>query len=317
METSIHLPVAQQPAPGDTQYHRAPLLHPRPQQSPHARRHPIRALIFALVMSLVAQVLVFIVAALAAALVGADVDTTVLSDDPNNVTSNIFLLISLASMVPVFFYAARIAGYQSRFLLSVVGRMRWGIVGVAAGVSLAVAVVGQVIAYAAGGGPEPRTPEHQDFILLAAVIVLVPFQAAAEEILARGFLPQVFGLWLKSPWLAYLPGALLWIALHGYNSWGTVAIAYSAIVYAVLVHKTGGLEAVIALHTINNYLAFTQPVFTVVEDPNTIPWEAAVFDMASTTLTVVLVYLSVRKFVSIPTPPRPNLVSPQPQQDLR
>ncbi|WP_426718431.1 CPBP family intramembrane glutamic endopeptidase [Corynebacterium auriscanis] len=321
MNSSNHFPAPHQPAAGEeTPYHRAalfyPRLQPRPQGQAHARRRPIRALVFALILSFVAQILVFIAATLAAALVGTDVDTTVLSEDPNNATSNIVLLLSLASMVPVCFVAARTAGYQSRFLLSIVGRMRWGIVGVAAGISLAVAVVGQVIAYACGEGLEPRTPEHQDVILLGAVIVLVPFQAAAEEIFARGFLPQIFGCWFKSPWVAYLPGALLWICLHGYNSWGTVAIAYSAVLYAVLVHKTGGLEAVIAIHTINNYLAFAQPVFSVVEDPNTIPWEAALFDMAGTTLIVVLVYFCVRRLVFIPTPPRPHPVSPQPQQML-
>lgn len=313
METSIHLPVSHQPAASDAKYHRAPLLHPRPQEKPNARRHPFKALVLALVLGLAAQIIVFIAVAVIAALMGAEVETSVLSDDPHNVTSNTILLLSLAAIVVVPFFAARIAKYQSRFLLSVVGRMRWGIVGVAAAVSLAVTVVGQVIAYATGGGAESRTLENQDFIFLAAVLVLVPFQAAGEEVFARGFLPQIFGHWFKSPWIAYLPGALLWIALHGYNSWGTVTIAYSAILYAILVHKTGGLEAAIAIHTINNYFAFAQQVFIVIEDPDTIPWEAAVFDMVSTTITVVLVYLCVRKFVSISTPPHPNPASPQPQ----
>ena len=79
-------------------------------------------------------------------------------------------------------------------------------------------------------------------------------------------------------------------------------------------HKTGGLEAAIAIHTINNYFAFAQQVFIVIEDPDTIPWEAAVFDMVSTTITVVLVYLCVRKFVSVSTPPHPNPASLNPNE---
>lgn len=302
METSIHLPVSHQPAASDAKYHRAPLLHPRPQEKPNARRRPIRALVLALVLGLAAQIIVFAAAAIIAALMGAEVETTVLSDDPNNVTSNTILLLSLAAIVVVPFFAARIARYQSRFIFSVVGRIRWGIVGVAAAVSLAISGAGQVIAFATGGGAEPRTLESQDFIFLAVVLVLVPFQAAGEEVFARGFLPQIFGHWFKSPWIAYLPGALLWIALHGYNTWGTVTIAYSAILYAILVHKTGGLEAVIAIHTINNYFAFAQQVFIVIEDPETIPWEAAVFDMVSTTITVGVVYLCVRRLASVSTP---------------
>ncbi|WP_426707337.1 hypothetical protein ACEN2D_09805 [Corynebacterium auriscanis] len=101
MNSPNHFPATRQPAAGEeTQYHRAalfhPRLHPRPQDQPHSRRHPIRALVFALILSFVAQILVFIAATLAAALAGADVDTTVLSEDPNNVTSNIVLLLSLA-----------------------------------------------------------------------------------------------------------------------------------------------------------------------------------------------------------------------------
>ncbi|MFD0392473.1 CPBP family intramembrane glutamic endopeptidase [Streptomyces nogalater] len=53
---------------------------------------------------------------------------------------------------------------------------------------------------------------------LAVLLVLVPLQAAAEEYVFRGWLTQTAGAFLRSPWAALVPQAVLFASAHG---WGT------------------------------------------------------------------------------------------------
>ncbi len=96
-----------------------------------------------------------------------------------------------------------------------------------------------------------------DFLVgLAMVCALVPFQAAAEEYVFRGWLTQAVGAWLRSPWLAILPQAPLFAAAHGWGTpWGFADLMVFALVAGVLTARTGGLEAAIGLHVLNNLLA--------------------------------------------------------------
>lgn len=282
------------------QYHRMAVAHPRHPESPTKRLHPIRGIIVGLILAFLVQVIVFGAATLGGGIAGLDVKEVFLSDDPLNPTSKAIFLLSLSAVVPVVFIAARVAGYRSRFLISIAGRIRWDIFAVAAAVSIVVNLFFQTIAFVSDSDIHTRHLGSNELWVILAVLLLVPLQAVAEELFARGFLPQVFGYWLKNPWLAYLPGGTLWIFLHGYNAWGLASIAYSALIYGVLVHKTGGLEASSAIHIVGNYLAFIQPVIIVSTGSNAISWEAFVADMVVTTLAVALSYFFIRRFGLIP-----------------
>jgi membrane protease YdiL (CAAX protease family) len=48
-------------------------------------------------------------------------------------------------------------------------------------------------------------------------LLLVPFQAAAEEYLFRGWLLQAFGAFMRTPWPGILIGAAAFTALHAYT----------------------------------------------------------------------------------------------------
>jgi membrane protease YdiL (CAAX protease family) len=87
-------------------------------------------------------------------------------------------------------------------------------------------------------------------------LVLVPFQAGAEEVFNRGTLQQVLGGWGAPAWLAMLLTTGAFIAMHGTPNLGTIAIAAMGFTYAWLTLETGGLEAAIAGHAINNIVAF-------------------------------------------------------------
>ncbi|MDG4865770.1 CPBP family intramembrane metalloprotease, partial [Streptomyces sp. T-3] len=110
----------------------------------------------------------------------------------------------------------------------------------------------------ANGGGESAWAGLTPFLTgLAMVLLLVPFQAAAEEYAFRGWLVQAVGAWCRSPWIAVLPQALLFAAAHGWGTpWGFADLFVFGVVAAWLTIRTGGLEAAIALHVLNNLLPF-------------------------------------------------------------
>nr|WP_269453631.1 CPBP family intramembrane glutamic endopeptidase [Pseudoclavibacter sp. 13-3] len=93
-------------------------------------------------------------------------------------------------------------------------------------------------------------------VLFCMIVVLVPLQAATEELVFRGLILQTVGGWLRQPWLAAIPSIVLFTAGHGYGFWGQLSIVVFAVTTVWLAIRTGGLEASVALHVINNALLF-------------------------------------------------------------
>lgn len=119
---------------------------------------------------------------------------------------------------------------------------------------------------------------------LAVVLALVPFQAAAEEYVFRGWLVQVIGRVVGSPWPAIVLASLLFALAHGFGELsGFLLLLYSALWWGWLVIRTGGLEAVIVLHVANNVLAFGLAAgFGELDDSSTAadaPWQALVLEL--------------------------------------
>ncbi|MFE2750148.1 CPBP family intramembrane glutamic endopeptidase [Streptomyces scopuliridis] len=138
---------------------------------------------------------------------------------------------------------------------------------------------------AAGGGA--WVGWHTLLPVLPMLVLLVPLQAAAEEYVARGWLPQVAGGFLRSPWAAALPQAPLFAAAHGWGTpWGFVDLAFFGLVAGLLAVRTGGIEASIALHVTNNLLGYV--LFAATGGLETdataadAPWLPAVTNMAMT-----------------------------------
>jgi membrane protease YdiL (CAAX protease family) len=97
--------------------------------------------------------------------------------------------------------------------------------------------------------------------LMLVVVLTTPLQSAAEEYVFRGYLSQAIAGWLRRPdvgaVVAALVTAALFSAAHGPPDLATfldrfaVGLAASAVVWL-----TGGLEAAIVLHAVNNVLVF-------------------------------------------------------------
>ncbi|WP_334149905.1 CPBP family intramembrane glutamic endopeptidase [Microbacterium sp.] len=171
------------------------------------------------------------------------------------------LVLPLILMIPALLAASRIVeGRGVGLLSSVTGRLRMGWLGKSLGLALAVFVAYFAVllglAAATGDAVVADFSHPRLWVMVALVLVLIPFQAAAEEYVFRGYLMQLVGGWLRHPAFAILLPVPLFVLGHGYDVWGAASVGVFAVVAAWLTWRTGGLEAAISLHIVNNVLIF-------------------------------------------------------------
>jgi membrane protease YdiL (CAAX protease family) len=174
----------------------------------------------------------------------------------------LFSNLLLASLIPVAMMAVW-AGFRwrPRWLASVTGGVRWRWLAICAGVALAVFVGPSLALTLATENVATWTAEPQWPALLMVVIVTTPLQSAGEEYLFRGWLPQTIGSLFKAPWLGAVVGcgvaSVLFALAHGQQDpWLFADRLVFGLVACWLVWRTGGLEAGIAVHAVNNLSVF-------------------------------------------------------------
>jgi membrane protease YdiL (CAAX protease family) len=176
----------------------------------------------------------------------------------------LYLNLTLGSMIGVTWLVMRVVHQmRPRWLASVVPRLRWGFLAVCLGLSV-VALVAQVVVAlflpeSANPAPDATVNDFTAQTVLLALVVLLttPLQAAGEEYVFRGYLLQAFGALLRNRWLAIIGSALLFGLAHGAQNFPLFFDRFMfGLVAAWLVVRTGGLEAGIAMHVLNNFLAF-------------------------------------------------------------
>ncbi|AOR30098.1 hypothetical protein BFF78_02550 [Streptomyces fodineus] len=170
-------------------------------------------------------------------------------------------LLLLAAVIPVVLVAMRWTGRRpAGTLSSVTGRLRWRWLALCllTAVPIVAVAMGAMMLLPSDGGPGSRWAGWSVFgPALAMLVVLVPLQAAAEEYVFRGWLTQAVGAFARSPWVAFLPQAVLFAAAHGWGTpWGFADLVVFGTAGGWLTWRTGGLEASLVLHTVNNLFAF-------------------------------------------------------------
>jgi uncharacterized protein len=174
------------------------------------------------------------------------------------------LNLGIASMIPVTWFIMRVVHrMRPRWLASVVPRLRWRFLGICLGIAV-VALLAQILVgtLLPGGGEDDLSGHLNDVTVstaVSAVVVLLttPLQAAGEEYLFRGYLLQAFGSFFSSRWVAILATATLFALAHGSQNLPLFLDRFAfGLIAGWLVTRTGGLEAGIALHVLNNFLAF-------------------------------------------------------------
>lgn len=168
--------------------------------------------------------------------------------------------IALGLMVPLSFLLQRIVGQRPGFLSSVVGRVRWRWLLTCFAVSLAaVGLLTVVDGLIVGWDAMDISPRPGWLLLLVAILVVTPFQAAGEEYLVRGVLFRAVGSVIPHRMLGLVLGAvvssLVFVLLHGAaDPWLNLVYFCMGMLFCHLTWRTGGLEAAVAMHTANNLL---------------------------------------------------------------
>jgi membrane protease YdiL (CAAX protease family) len=211
--------------------------------------------------------------------------------------------LSIAMITPAVLLAV-FAVHRERpgWLFSVVGRLRWRILGrlFAIGLVLVVAFFAATFLVPPVGFGDLDPPSAGRLAALFAVIALTtPLQAAAEEFGFRGYLTQALCSWFSRPTvgtvIAASVTAVLFALAHGVQDpWLFSDRLVFGLVASWLVWRTGGLEAAIALHTANNIvsLGYSAIAGTLSESlsASSADWEYVVLDVAMMLVFAVTVH---------------------------
>jgi hypothetical protein len=173
--------------------------------------------------------------------------------------------ISLIVAVPVVWLAWITAhGMGIGWSSSVVAHLRWRLVLPYALMALGTLGAGIALSVLAGlvlGEEQVTGPVSSFGWLLLIVVLTTPLQSAAEEYLFRGYLSQAIAGWIRSPvagaLIAGVATAALFSAAHLPGDWPTFLDRFAfGLAASAVVWLTGGLEAAIVLHAVNNVLVF-------------------------------------------------------------
>lgn len=173
--------------------------------------------------------------------------------------------VSLIVAIPcVWMIWAVLHGMGIGWSSSVLGRLRWRLFLPYTGLALAVlgagiglsVLLGFLLGDEAVTGPVPRLGW-----LLVVVLLTTPLQSAAEEYVFRGYLSQAIAGWIGRPQagavVAAVTTAALFSALHAPPDVPTFLDRFAfGLAASAVVWLTGGLEAAIVLHAVNNVLVF-------------------------------------------------------------
>ena len=174
----------------------------------------------------------------------------------------IAFLSTVIPVIPAIFIARLITNFKPLGLIhSIAGRMRWSYLGVFLGFGFLIFGLYNVGNLVLAGSLTTQNSVHplnsgMFWLYIVLILLIVPFQCYAEELLFRGYLMQTVGRWLKNPVWAIIIPAPIFMVLHGYGLWGLLSVLTMALIAGFLCWYTGGLEAGIGLHIANNVSIF-------------------------------------------------------------
>ena len=233
-----------------------------------------------------------------------------------------FSLSSIAVILPSVWLARLIMGPRPVGLLSsIAGQLRWrwmaGLilpVVIAYGASTLFSVF--VLPVLSGESIPHGAVSSSTWIVVLVAVLLVPLQATAEEFFFRGYLAQTIGGWLEHPLFAILLPVPLFTIGHQYDVWGLIDVSVFAVVAGWLVWRTGGLEASIVAHVVNNTVIFVIGAFGLVDvNSKTGSGLGVVISALTLALYAWLVVRAAKRFgltrvrvVTLPLPPDPTTI---------
>ena len=141
-------------------------------------------------------------------------------------------------------------------------------------------------------GKEPNAVYHFSVPFLIAIIILVPLQCIAEELIFRGLFMQTFGAWFKIPVVAIILQSILFTFDHGYNSIGLIQIFVTGVVLGFFAWKTNGIEVSSAIHTANNFISALLSSFGLIAATSTVKvTDVIIWSCVYVVLLIILYYV--------------------------
>lgn len=219
--------------------------------------------------------------------------------------TNLGLAVAIPAAVLAIVVAHRM---RPGWLSSVAGRLRWGLLLRMSALALTMVVLFTIV----GGWLVPMDDGALDledvqvvslstwFGFAVVIILTTPLQAAAEEYAFRGYGMQALGALFRTPWVGAIVTSLAFAFAHGVQSMPLFLdrLAFGLIA-CWLVVRTGGLEAAIAMHVMNNMVVFLiSAAFDQVDDTlqvSSIPWVAVIIDVAQMAVFALLADRYVRR----------------------
>lgn len=211
-------------------------------------------------------------------------------------------LLVVAALIFRYFH-----GRDIQWLVSVQPGWRWRYLVVCLGIAL---VVLNAVLWASFvlGMPTFGPPQAGWVGFLVVLLVTSPLQAVAEEVFFRGYLLQAIGSASGRAWVGIVVSSLLFAFFHGSQSPALFAHRFLfGMVAGWLVLRTGGLEAGIAAHVINNLFAFGYALFTggvaATKAVSEITWGKAAFDVGGFAAFALVALWMGRRFNLATTTP--------------
>ena len=277
---------------------------------------------------IVMPILLMPVLAVSVALEGGSkpfVDRFVAATSLDSVTpsSMLYLNLTLASLTLVAMAIVRfLHRLRPRWLSSVLPGMRWKFFFVCFGLAVVALLVSVAVSAFLPGNPNGVTGKPNEMtgrLIATGIVILVttPLQALGEEYAFRGYLMQAFGSLTRSRVVAVLVTSGLFALAHGTQNAPLFIDRFAfGLMAGLVVILVGGLEAGIALHILNNLLAFALAIFfgdlqgalTVSE----VSWWQVPVTVAQNGVYLVLVLLVARR-MGLRNTTSPPVADPTPQ----
>lgn len=166
--------------------------------------------------------------------------------------------LTIATLVPLsWLLVAGIHRMRPRWLASVGPAIRWRYLALCSLLAVVILNAMQVVTWLVTGAQVRLVPQHGFEGFMIVVVLTTWAQATGEEYFFRGYLMQALGSLTARPWFGVIASALVFAMLHGAQDVPLFLnrLAFG-LVAAELVLATGGLEAGIAGHVVNNVFAY-------------------------------------------------------------
>lgn len=175
--------------------------------------------------------------------------------------------VSLALLIPLSMLLAWAFSQQRPgWLSSVTGRFRWGWFATCLMVVVPIWLVLTLAESWMAPEGEPMRVNPDTWFMIATILLTTPLQAAGEEYAMRGYLNKALGWFTSNRVVGLVLGAVgssvVFMLIHGAgDGWLNLFYFTFGLAACYLTWRTGGLEAAVAVHVVNNVVAMASLPF--------------------------------------------------------